>query len=894
MRKRWIAILLMAAMGRAHSQNADVSHVSVPNNLQVTLFADRAVTPCVACLAVAPTGEVFAGLDQIGSLGKGGGRGRIVRLVDRDQDGVADEHTVFATLDNPRGLLPVGDQLYVLHTRWADESQFDGMFLSVLTDADGDGVADGPPRPLVREIGNRKYNGERGVDHTTNGIRMGIDGWIYIAAGDFGFVDATGTDGRQLTLFGGGIVRVRPDGTELELFAHGLRNIYDIAIDPFMNLFTRGNTNDGDGWNIRFIHDIQSGEFGYPTLFKRYTEEILPALADLGGGSGTGALFFSEPGWPPEYTDVPLMGDWGRGQLFIHRLTPDGPSFTQSEEPFVMCSKITDLDCDGSGRLYLGSWHGSGYEGGDGGFVARVTPPGWSYQPFPDLKALADDDLVRLLSSASAKTRLHVQQELLRRGASAERARGVAIMVRNRSASTASRVAALFTLKQLLGTRSHPSLLQFARDPVLAEQALRALADRRSEVGDVPLKPLAMALGSADPRVQVAAAVGLGRLGQSKAAVALLAVSRPPVPHSLSAPGLALPDAHLEAEPDEASESVPEGPHATPNSQVILPHVAVRSLVSLNAIDACLKALKGPQYQGALWALQSMHDPRTVDGLITLLDLAPDGEGKQRIARTLIRLAHKERAYDGSTWWGTRPDTRGPYYFPTEWEQTERIRSALVAALDGTSEETRRVILELARKDRLELDDPASVAARTAQAGQPASPEPSEPELDLDAISNLKGQVGQMSVEDVILALPKLESDPSKGPMLLVLQGCVACHSTDSSLPLKGPYLGQVGAILTPEQIALSILRPDAEIAQGFRTVQITLNSGEVHTGFVSRRESDRIDLRNIVGQVTVLRPTDIAQETMLPNSMMTTGLANGLSLEEFASLVRYLAQQKG
>ena len=87
-------------------------------------------------------------------------------------------------------------------------------------------------------------------------------------------------------MHGGGIVRVRPDGKEMEIFSHGTRNIYDVAIDPFMNIFTRDNTNDGGGWNIRFSHHIQSAEYGYPVLFKHFTEEIIPAMIDLGGGSG--------------------------------------------------------------------------------------------------------------------------------------------------------------------------------------------------------------------------------------------------------------------------------------------------------------------------------------------------------------------------------------------------------------------------------------------------------------------------------------------------------------------------------------------------------------------------------------------------------------------------------
>ena len=398
----------------------------------------------------------------------------------------------------------------MLHAKWGKGTQFDGMFLSVLEDKDGDGMADGPPKHLVKEISTRKFNQSRGVDHTTNGIRMGIDGWIYVAVGDFGFVDAEGTDGTKLTMYGGGIIRVRPDGTELETYADGLRNIYDVAIDPFMNVFTRGNTNDGGGWNMRFIHEIQTGEYGYPELFKRYTSEIIPALVDVGGGSGTGAMFFDEPGWPDKYNDVPMMCDWGRGQLFIHRVTPDGASFTQNQESFIKCGRITDVDCDASGRLFIGSWGNSGFKGGTDGYVARVVPKGWKYKEFPDLRKRSEADLANMLTTPSAKTRLHAQQAILRRGGEGREVLAVAM---NKKLTPRTRVAAIFTLKQLLGTKSHEDLLKLVDDPAVTEHALRALADRRTEVEGIPQAPFAKALKSTNPRVQVAAAVALGRLG---------------------------------------------------------------------------------------------------------------------------------------------------------------------------------------------------------------------------------------------------------------------------------------------------------------------------------------------------------------------------------------------
>ncbi|MEM7602443.1 MAG: heme-binding protein, partial [Verrucomicrobiota bacterium] len=190
----------------------------VPDDLRLSAFAGPDLVPSPACLCASADGTVYAGIDLNGSLGKGPGKGRIVRLVDSDKDGVADEHTVFAEIDNPRGLIAVGKKLYVLHTAYDEAGSSTGMDLIVLNDADGDGIADGPPEKLVEHICSATAINNRGTDHSTNGIQLGIDGWIYIAIGDFGFADAVGRDGTKLTLLGGGIVRVRPDGTEMELY----------------------------------------------------------------------------------------------------------------------------------------------------------------------------------------------------------------------------------------------------------------------------------------------------------------------------------------------------------------------------------------------------------------------------------------------------------------------------------------------------------------------------------------------------------------------------------------------------------------------------------------------------------------------------------------------------
>ncbi|TFF39730.1 DUF7133 domain-containing protein [Mucilaginibacter psychrotolerans] len=835
-----------------------------PEGLTVTPFTGPDLTPSPACLATAPTGEVYVGVDMMGSLGKAPGKGRILRLVDKDNDGKIDEHTEFAKVDNPRGIFVLGDKVYVLHTIFSAETQkATGMDLVVFEDKNHDGVADGPSQPVVEHLSNPNMLAERGTDHATNGIRMGIDGWIYIAVGDFGFHDAIDRSGKKLTMLGGGIVRVRPDGTELEIFSHGTRNIYDVAIDPYMNVFTRDNTNDGGGWNIRFSHHLQSGEYGYPTLFQNFTDEILPALVDVGGGSGTGALFMDEPTWPEKYNHVSMMADWGRNELYIHRVTPNGASFTQKQEDFIDLPQITDLDVDGSGRLYLSAWDGAGYEGSASkGYVVRAVPNGWTYKAFPDLKAASVKELATLLTSASAVARFYASQELLLRPV--YEAGGAAYAVASNTASPLyGRVAALFTYAQLTGPGGVPALVQLATDKDLKEFALKALADRKG-LQNVPIEPFLAALKDPSPRVQAAAIIGLGRLGRVEAANALLETS---VPASFVAPAKGT-----------------EGPHATPNAAIVPPHLAVRALVSLNAVDACVAAIGTKKSTLALWALRYMHDAKAVDGLIAAYGKAKLPKLKEQILVTLGRLYKTEAPYDGSWWWSTRPDSHGPYYRAINWESSPKIATFLTSVRNKANATGKQFFAELNARDRMEIK---------AFGGEEKVVAAKEVKIDLEKIRSKKGQIGKSSIEDIMLALAKLKGDPAKGKALFAQQGCIACHSIKKGEKPKGPFMGQIGSIMTRQQIAESILKPSASISQGFATVTIAAKGNKTYMGFITGESAGKITMRNISGDVFTVNTADIISRKEMKTSMMPTGLANALSYDEFASLVTFLSQQK-
>ena len=645
--------------------------VKVPAGFTVTAFATPPVANYPTCVTATHDGVVFVCVDRNGSLQADPGMGYIARLVDKDQNGVADEYTVFAALDSPRGAVFDGQTLYVSHP----------PFITALRDADGDGIAE-DRRTLVRGLGFGLDF--RGADHTTNGIEMGIDGWLYVAVGDYGAVKAVGTDGQEIQMRGGGNVRVRPDGTELEIYTRGTRNDYDLAIDPSMNLFARGNTNDGGGFDIRLYHFVAGTTFGYPSLFRNFADEVVPPLADYGTGSGTGMLYVEDPGLPSPYGDALYSVDWGRNAIFRHPLQPKGATFTVGQEPFITVPRPNDITVDGSGRMYVASWSGGQfrYAGEQVGYLARVTHDMAAPTPVTDMATATDAKLVELIASTNLVQSRAAQSALLRRGRSAAR---VALLEPRISAGPlAGRIAAIFTLKQLTGADATPTLVKAAADPAVRAFALKALADRRGELANVPKPLFVQALADADPRVQLQALTGLRRLGAVDAAGAMLPL--------------------------------------TASADVVVSNVAINALVALQAVDAPLAAVLGPSDRvagGALRVLQQLHQPSVVSGLIAALNEAREPARRAVILQALARLHYREGAWRGTIgeWWGTRPDTIGPYYDPTAWDESARIRAVLMNVLlqatgtAATQTDMPRLVTDLERNRVLPIGSGELLAA---------------------------------------------------------------------------------------------------------------------------------------------------------------------------------------
>src|SRR5262249_33845370 len=296
--------------------------------------------------------QLFVAIDYVTGLGEEIVRRDEIRLIeDTDGDGYADKSTVYAKgFNSIQGLAYHDGSVYVMHA----------PFLTVLRDTKGTGVAD-ERKDLLKGLGLTPEENRTRL-HCANGVTGGYDGWLYLALGAHG-CDVRRPEGDRLVLQGGGILRCRPDGSDLHVFATGLRNIYDVALDDELNVFVRDNENDGGTYMIRVCHSFFGADHGYPYLYEERPAEALPPLADLGLGSSAGGVWYGEQQFPPEYRDNLFFCEWGRS---VVRYRPEraGSAFAPLKEiefaagadndPYGF--KPTDLIVQRDGSLIVVDW----------------------------------------------------------------------------------------------------------------------------------------------------------------------------------------------------------------------------------------------------------------------------------------------------------------------------------------------------------------------------------------------------------------------------------------------------------------------------------------------------------------------------------------------------------
>ena len=464
----------------------------------------------------------------------------IHRLEDTDGDGVADKTQLFADGFNSEVTGIAAGVLY--HEGHVYATIAPDVWK--LTDTNDDGTAD---RREIMATGFGLHIAYAG--HDMHGLTVGPDGKIYWSIGDKG-ISATSKEGRKFHFPNqGGVMRCNPDGTDFEVFAHGLRNVQELAFDQFGNVFGVDNDSDQPKERERFVYIVKGMDAGWRCNYQYRGEGynpwmdeglwelchdgqpayIVPPIShSINGPAG----FTYNPGTAlgPEYYDYFFLAGAPGGPQIAFQTKPNGASFEMVNEHEIGRNlPIVGINFGPDGALYGVDW-GGGYPLNQTGAIWKIDDPAHAGSAIRKAvqQLLADgmaekslDQLRELLSHADQRIRLKAQFELVARG----QFKLLIEAASNATAPQLSRLHAIWGLGQIcdkpltLDTPAAAECLQTLvtlltdADVEIQFQAARTLADIPSCDGDVFLS----LLDTANDRLRFQAMMSLGDHGSSAA-----------------------------------------------------------------------------------------------------------------------------------------------------------------------------------------------------------------------------------------------------------------------------------------------------------------------------------------------------------------------------------------
>lgn len=480
--------------------------------------------------------------DQVQDYSKEQDRLRLIE--DTNGDGVADKATVFAdgfnAIEDGTGagvLIHNGDVFYTCIPK-----------LWKLRDSSGDGKADSK-EALADGFGVRvAFRG-----HDMHGLQLGPDGRVYFSIGDRGY-HVTNKEGQLLARPDtGAVFRCDLDGSNLEVFAFGLRNPQELAFDNYGNLFT-GDNNSDSGDKARWVYVVEGGDTGWRMYYQYlpdrgpwnrehiwhpYREDadttakqpasIIPPLLNLGDGP-SGLVHYPGTGLPERYNGHFFLADF-RGSavnsgIRSFAVEPQGASFKVVDSHWYLERVLaTDVDFTPDGRMLVSDWV-DGWNGPGKGRLYSFTDKASSgdvTQKVAGLlrRGLADApaaNVAQLLGHVDQRVRQMAQFELAKRNDLA-----TLTSVMGSDSTQLAQIHAVWAAWQLgRAKQSVAPLIVKAlagKDAEVRAQAAKVAGELRLTETEATLIGQ---LKTGTPREQFFAAIALGHL-QSSAAIPALA-----------------------------------------------------------------------------------------------------------------------------------------------------------------------------------------------------------------------------------------------------------------------------------------------------------------------------------------------------------------------------------
>lgn len=453
---------------------------------------------------------------------------RIYQLRDTDGDGTADKMTTFAEGFNSVVTGIAAGILY--HDGW--------VYLTVapdlvrLRDTNDDGVAD------EREVVAHGFGMHIAyAGHDMHGPRIGPDGRIYWSIGDKG-VNVTSKEGvKWFYPHEGCVMRCEPDGSGFEVFAHGLRNIQEVAFDDFGNLFGVDNDADLPGEKERLVYITERSDSGwrcghqYQKEHSRWILEglwkpphaaqplfITPPLQNYSNGP---AGFAHEPGTAlgASLRGHFILDQFPSGAMTAFQLAPSGASFVMKNERVIHSGLMgIGLCFANNGGLLVADWSG-GYPLDEVGHIWLADDPTGqnSAERQETAKLLAAELDASHLSHRDQRVRLRAQFQLVKNNDF----KTLEAIAADKKANQLARIHAIWGLGQGLRAKRLEAAtftkLLTDPDPEILTQTAKTLGDGTSIVPE-----LISLLTHHASRVHFHAAIALGKLKDTSATPKLL------------------------------------------------------------------------------------------------------------------------------------------------------------------------------------------------------------------------------------------------------------------------------------------------------------------------------------------------------------------------------------
>jgi len=273
--------------------------------------------------------------------------GEIYSLHDTDGDGLEDHATLFCDvkedgLRSPVSIIFKDNELYV---GTAQE-------IRIYSDQDGDGIAD-RSRTFFNNIPHSEHPYE-----WTSGLTFGSDGYLYavLTTDSWNAGAAADPDGWR-----GAILRISPDGKEVERFATGVRSVHSMLLtehDDLIFIDNGGGGNPTEELNLALagkFYGHNKNKYNNPETIEapiyNFVTEVAPAgmvfnpaSNDFGGTAGDLFVSFFGPG-----------ERWERGAISRLKMIRQQNGTYQIEEIPVAkkIPKISDLAFGSNGDLYI-------------------------------------------------------------------------------------------------------------------------------------------------------------------------------------------------------------------------------------------------------------------------------------------------------------------------------------------------------------------------------------------------------------------------------------------------------------------------------------------------------------------------------------------------------------